>query len=83
VEAYLKAGFVELYDSKRLGVPAAMNHVHVIAKSNGSARLIADVRAGNMFMETVQFTVPNINSVLARPASWAVKFDLSNAFMHF
>ena len=60
-----------------------INRVFVLPKPNRNPRLILDARLANNFFRVTKFMIPTMNSVLASPASYAVKFDLKSAFYHF
>ena len=80
INMYRKCEFVSDYPAKDAKV---INTCITLAKSNGQVRLIADLRNSNVFIIAPKFALPNIYSVLLEPATWMMKFDLSNAFMHF
>ena len=59
------------------------NNTFSITKSNKDPRFILNGKPGNNFVDVPRFTIPSIFSVLKKPAKWAMKFDLTNAFLHF
>jgi hypothetical protein len=79
VKLYEKNDIVEVFR----GTPKVINNAFVLAKDSGEPRLILDGRLANNFFESTKFSIPTMNSVLISPASYAVKFDLKSAFLHF
>lgn len=77
---YQDAKFVTPFDAAKTKV---VNKCFTLAKSDGQIRFVADLRNCNMFITAPKFALPSIYSVLLEPATWMMKFDLSNAFMHF
>jgi len=79
VKYMLEEGAIQKHE----GLIRCENRTFVIAKSNGDPRFILDGSNVNNFLEAPKFQLPGPCSILAKPASFAAKLDLTNAFLSF